>query len=117
MDDRLYIVDNIRSDLVMFLREQRPIAARICLKTLFEVASDKNGHSSARVGAARALGEFAGVLGVGGAAGASKDPQDMSTLELHSQVQALERALADRAKVIGSTPDVQASLEQLIDLI
>ncbi len=110
------IVDNIRYALSVWLKEQRPIAAQICLETLFCIAKDPNVQATARVGAARSLGEFAGVLGVKGAAGASKDPEDMTTSELHNQVQALERALADRAKVIGSEPILQSSLDQLIDL-
>ncbi len=106
-------VETVSNQLVTFLQEQRPIAARVCLETLFAVATDPHALSSSRVGAARSLGEFAGVLGVRGAAGAAKDPESMSTSELHSQVEALERALADRARIVQNQAD---HLTQLIDL-
>jgi hypothetical protein len=100
-------------DLAAWLRDMRPIAAQVCIETLLEVSKDRLALSSARVGAAKGLGEFAGLLGVKGAAGALKDPQDMSTSELHSQVAALEQALSERARVVPSKDD---DLSQLIDL-
>jgi hypothetical protein len=97
----LPIVSKIQHDLAMFLREQRPLAAKVCLETLHAIATDSQVMATARVAAATRLGEFAGVLGVRGAAGATKDPQDMTTSELHSQVAALEQALSERAKVVS----------------
>lgn len=115
-DNTTAIAHYVDNDLVSWLKSQRPVAAQVCLKTLFLVARSKNAPATSRVAAARALGEFAGVLGVKGAAGASKDPEQMSTSELHSQVQALERALAERAKVIGNAPPQPVDLDQLFDI-
>jgi hypothetical protein len=109
----LPIVHKIEEELVHFLRTMRPEAARVCVETLLEIAKNPNIMANARVSAASRLGEFAGVLGVKGVAGVTRDPEHMSTSELHSQVEALERALADRARIVPNQAD---HLTQLVDL-
>ena len=96
--------------------EARGEAARVALATFHEIAVDKTAQATARIGAARALGEIAGLLGVGKETlGSGKEPQEMSTDELHDLVGKLSGELAGRAKPI--VPRSEPNLRQVTDLL
>ena len=102
--------------LLIINPQQRFEAARVALATFHEIAADKTAQATARIGAARALGEIAGLLGVGKETlGSGKEPQEMSTDELHDLVGKLSGELAGRAKPI--TPRSEPSLRQVTDLL
>lgn len=101
--------------VLRYLNSRRAQSGLVSLRVLEDIADDINAPHAARVAAARALGEHAGMFGTGREPSVSSDrePHEMSTDELHSQVQDLERELGQRARVVPVSCPVP---DDLIDL-
>lgn len=105
--DKPQVVEVSRAETQRFLRNE---AGQIAISILVEVGTDPKQPAGARVQAGKALAELSdiGLREEGG----QKDPSEMDGNELHAllgkldrQRQALEHALADKAK-----PIVEASI-------
>lgn len=86
----------------------------IAVRVLKEIA-EKGRNEGARVTAARALGEWAGIIGRQ-AGDAVKDPAEMSTAELRQLLAKVDSEIASRAKPVNG-PDASPIPQQVIDLL
>jgi len=98
---RILSLPIVQATIARELGIQRAVSGTIGLYVLQEVARSAAFPAAARCTAARTLMEYAGLIGAKGDPGASKDPSEMTTAELHATLARIDREIGDRAKPVN----------------